>query len=129
MKLLKLLRIARISCILSLLLCLGCFYIGGNLNRFVERHNGGKMPVGSPYVPAIRSGDVRHVLMTENTPYKYLADILPFAYGDTLAILSIGDVFLYASSTLFTLFYYVGIVYGVTLIYWLIREIRNGTHS
>ena len=77
--------------------------IGILLNLIVIAGNGGKMPVslnglkGMHVETALphREFDIKHIGITENTKFKYLADIIlipkPYPFPK---ILSIGDIFL-----------------------------------
>lgn len=77
--------------------------IGILLNLIVIAGNGGKMPVSLNGLKGVhvestlpnREFDIKHIGITENTKFKYLADIIlipkPYPFPK---ILSIGDIFL-----------------------------------
>lgn len=83
--------------------------IGTLLNRFVMEQNGGKMPVyaslskltGYYDEEVIQSVDNIHIVGTESSKFKYLADFIDTGFS----ILSVGDLLIH--SFIFIVIYYV----------------------
>lgn len=74
--------------ILFLILAVFSISLGNWLNVLVISHNNGKMPVNTDQI----IDDGRHTLLTDDTKYPYLADIIdvpPY-------IMSVGDIGIYS---------------------------------
>ncbi len=90
-----------------------CIIIGTILNKFVMSQNGGKMPVfaslskltGYYDESVFQTIDKVHIVGTEATNFKFLADIIDIGYS----VLSIGDLFIHSLAYI--------------VIYYVIREI------
>lgn len=81
-----------VGILLVYLLALGSIGFGSYLNTKVMSENHGKMPVRHVSSLSEKDMDKRHEFITDDSVDVYLADIIPVPG----ALLSIGDVFIYA---------------------------------